>query len=177
MQLSDSFEHKLENGQQIEYAVATRLRDLLPGYEVINTPQDNDIDRMIYCLIDVVVMKGDHICFGVECKYSQTKLNNCKVVNGWDGDYNTVINRNSLREYKEAYFPVYFINYNSWCNKSFTTDLQGLLRSGNDAGKYVKYSGDVRYNIDSRTWDEYDGFIDERLTDILSDILKKEKLC
>ena len=175
MELTDSFEHKLENGQQIEHAVANRLKELLPGYEVINTNQDNTIDRMIYSLIDVVVMKGDHILFGIECKYSQTKLNNCKVVNGWDGDYNTVINRSSLKEYKNASFPVYVINFNKFCNKVFVADLPTLLKSGNDAGKYAKYSGEVRYNIDSRSWTRYEGGV--HLTDILTDILKKEKLC
>lgn len=175
MENNENFRQKLVKGQQIEVSVQSHLQKMLPGYQVINTRQDNDIDRMIYSLIDVVVMKGDHILFGIECKLGTEKLRNCLKKNGWDGDYNTVINRSSLHQYKDATFPVYVININKFCHKVFVADLPTLLNSPNDAGRYVKTSGEIRYNIDSRSWTCYEG--DVNLTDILSDILKKEKLC
>lgn len=170
----ECFLQNLTEGQQLELDVVKELQKLLPGYRVFQTPQDNEIDRYIYSLIDVIVEKGDHIVFGIECKYGKEKLRNCQVVNGWDGDYNTVLNRSSLHKYKDAYFPVWVMNYNEFCNKVFTADLPTVLKSPNDAGKYVKSSGDVRYNVDSRTWNIYDGL---DLTNILTDIIKKEKLC
>ena len=66
------------------------------------------------------------------------------------------------------------LNYNEFCDKAFTADLPTILKSGNDAGRYVKSSGEVRYNVDSRTWNTYDGL---DLTRILTDILRKEKIC
>lgn len=174
MTSNEDFLQKLTEGQKLEEDVVDELQRLLPGYKVFQTPQDNEIDRYIYKLIDVVVEKDDHILFGIECKYGKEKLRNCKDVNGWDGDYNTVLNRHSLHNYKEAYFPVYILNYNEFCDKAFTADLPTILKSGNDAGRYVKSSGEVRYNVDSRTWNTYDGL---DLTRILTDILRKEKLC
>lgn len=171
---NDGFLQKLTEGQKLEQAVVITLKKLLPDYQVVHTPQDNDIDRYIYSLIDVVVEKDGRILFGIECKYGKEKLRNCLAVNGWDGDYNTVINQSSLHKYKEAYFPVYVLNYNQFCHKVFTADLKTLLGSPNDAGKYVKKSGEIRYNVDSRSWNTYEGKLD--MTDILSDIIKKE-LC
>lgn len=169
------FKQKLASGQHIEYAVADHLQQLLPDCKVINTPQDNDIDRFIYSLVDVVVVRNDHILLGIECKYGREKLMNCLKRNGWDGDYNTVINASSLHKYKQATFPVYVMNFNSFCQKVLVADLPTVLNSPNDGGKNIKSSGEVRYNIDSRNWMIYSG--DIHLKDILVDILKKEKLC
>ena len=171
----DNFKEKLVKGQYIEFAVADCLKTMLHDYRVINTRQDNEIDRYVYSLIDVVVMKDDHIVLGIECKRGKEKLQCCLNKNGWDGDYNTVINASSLHQYKEATFPVYVINFNEFCHKVLVADLPTLLNSPNDAGRYVKKSGEIRYNIDSRKWMIYEG--DIYLKDILLDILKKEKLC
>lgn len=167
-----SFKKNLAEGQKIENAVVDQLRELLPGYSIIHTPQDNEIDRYIYSLVDVVVVKGGRILFGVECKYGEEKYQKCLVKNGWDGDYNTPINRSSLHKYKEAGYPVYLININRWCHKAFAADLSTILNSPNDAGKNVKESGEVIYNVDSRSWMVYED--DFNLTDILADIIKKE---
>lgn len=175
MTSNEEFLQKLTEGQKLEVAVVKALRRLLPGYKVIQTPQDNDIDRYIYSLIDVVVEKDDHILFGVECKYGKEKYQKCLQKNGWDGDYNTVINGSSLHKYKQATFPVWVINLNEFCHKAFAADLPTILNSPQDYGKNVKKSGEVRYNIDSRTWMVYEDKF--TLTDILTDILRKEKLC
>ena len=166
------FEDYLMEGQKVEEAVVDQLTRLLPGYKIVHTPQDNDLDRYIYSLIDVVVMKDDRILFGIECKYGKEKLRNCKLVNGWDGDYNTPLNRSSLHKYKEAGFPVYILNINSWCHKVFVADLPTILNSPHDRGQNIKKSGEERYNIDSRTWMTYEGKIS--LSTILTDIIKKE---
>ena len=122
-----SFEKHLEEGQILEQAVTDQLNRLLPDTcKAINTSQDNSIDRFIYSTVDVVVMKGDHIVFGIECKYGKEKYNACQALNGWDGDYNTPLNEKSVHRYKEAEFPVYVLNVNSWCGKMFTADLKTL---------------------------------------------------
>ena len=156
----------------VEEAVARRLQELLPDYQVINTIQDDPIQRYIYSLIDVVVMKGDHIVFGIECKRGEVKYQACLNRCGWDGDYNTPLNRSSLHKYKDAYFPVWVININEFCHKAFAAPLEVILQSPNDAGMNTKRSGEVIYNIDSRGWNTYeDPFT---LKDILEDIIKKE---
>ena len=166
------FVQKLTEGQRIELAVVDHLKELLPGYKVIHTPQDNDIDRYIYSLIDVVVVKDDHIVLGVECKYGKEKYQKCLQKNGWDGDYNTPLNRSSLHRYKEATFPVWVININEFCHKAFAADLKTILSSPNDYGRNIKKSGEVIYNVDSRSWRRYEGDFD--LTTILTDIIKEE---
>lgn len=166
------FVQKLTEGQKIELAVVDHLKKLLPGYKVIHTPQDNDIDRYIYSLIDVVVVKDDHIVLGVECKYGKEKYQKCLQKNGWDGDYNTPLNRSSLHRYKEATFPVWVININEFCHKAFAADLKTILSSPNDYGRNIKKSGEVIYNVDSRSWRRYEGDFD--LTTILTDIIKEE---
>lgn len=168
----NDFRTNLSEGQQIELAVVDHLTTLLPDCKVFQTPQDNEIDRYIYSLVDVVVMKDDHILFGIECKYGEEKYQKCLIKNGWDGDYNTPINRSSLHKYKEADYPVYLININRWCHKAFAADLKTILGSPNDAGRNIKKSGEVIYNVDSRSWMTYEGQF--RLTDILKDIIRKE---
>ena len=172
MKQCTDFRHKLAVGKTVEEAVAKTLRTLLPGYEVINTDQSDPIERFKYSLVDVVVMKGDHVCFGIECKRGDTKLLNCKKQNGWDGDYNTPLNNSSLMKYKEAYFPVWIININEFCHKAFAAPLDVVLKSPHDTGKNVKWSGEVIYNNDSRGWTVYEG--DFKLSDILKNIIKKE---
>jgi len=166
------FKHKLAEGQTVEEAVARTLRTLLPGYEVINTIQDDPVERWRYSLIDVVVMKGDDIVFGIECKRGEVKYEACLNRCGWDGDYNTPLNRSSLKKYKEASFPVWIININEFCHKAFAAPLDVVLQSPNDAGRNVKRSGEWIYNNDSRGWTMYEG--DFKLSDILKDIIKKE---
>lgn len=170
--MAKQFKDYLNEGQKVEEAVVDQLTRLLPGYKIVHTPQDNDLDRYIYSLIDVVVMKGDRILFGIECKYGEQKYQRCLQKNGWDGDYNTPLNRSSLHKYKEAGYPVYLININRWCHKVFVADLPTILKSPNDAGKNVKVSGEVIYNVDSRTWMTYEGKIN--LSSIIKDIIKKE---
>lgn len=172
MDKNDPFLQKLSEGQKIERAVVDHLTSLLPDCKIFQTPQDNEIDRYIYSLVDVVVMKGDHILFGIECKYGEEKYQKCLQKNGWDGDYNTPINRSSLHKYKEADYPVYLININRWCHRAFCADLPTILSSPNDAGRNIKKSGEVIYNVDSRSWMTYEDRF--TLTDILSDIIRKE---
>ena len=172
MKHSTVFTHNLTEGKKVEEAVVKVLQGLLPGYEVINTVQDDPIERFKYSLIDVVVMKGDHICFGIECKRSEVKYEACLNRCGWDGDYNTPLNHSSLMQYKDAYFPVWIVNINEFCHKAFAAPLPVVLKSPNDAGKNVKRSGEVIYNNDSRGWTVYEG--DFKLSDILKDIIKKE---
>lgn len=172
MKGNTDFRHKLTEGKTVEEAVVKTLRTLLPDYEVINTVQDDPIERFKYSLIDVVVMKGDHIVFGIECKRGETKLQNCMTLNGWDGDYNTPLNNSSLMQYKDAYFPVWIININEFCHKAFAAPLDVVLKSPHDTGRNVKRSGEVIYNNDSRGWTVYEG--DFKLSDILKDIIKKE---
>lgn len=171
-----SFEKHLEEGQILEQAVTDQLNRLLPDTcKAINTSQDNSIDRFIYSTVDVVVMKGDHIVFGIECKYGKEKYNACQALNGWDGDYNTPLNEKSVHRYKEAEFPVYVLNVNSWCGKMFTADLKTILGSPNDGGRNRKYSGEVRYNVDSRQWNNYTYTDNLSLVFPLSDIIDKHK--
>lgn len=166
------FKHKLTEGKKVEEAVVKVLQRLLPGYEVINTVQDDRVQRYKYSLIDVVVMQGEHICFGIECKRSEVKYEACLNRCGWDGDYNTPLNHSSLMAYKDAYFPVWIININEFCHKAFAAPLDVVLKSPNDAGMNVKRSGEVIYNNDSRGWNRYEG--EFTLADILEDIIKKE---
>ena len=167
-----TFRQKLDVGHILENAVVEHLTRLLPDYRTFQTAQDNEIDRYIYSLVDVVVMKGDHIVFGIECKLGEEKYIKCLQKNGWDGDYNTPINRSSLHKYKQAYYPVYLININRWCHKAFCADLNTILGSPNDAGRNIKKSGEVIYNVDSRSWMTYEG--DFSIDDILKDIIRKE---
>ena len=173
--MKTEFNETLKEGQVLEEAVVRKLRELLPDYDVVHTVQDNEIDRYRYSLIDVVVSFGDHILFGIECKIGFEKYLSCQVQNGWDGDYNTPINDSSLKKYKEAQFPVYLLNINTWCHRAFWADLKTILFSPNDAGKNHKKSGVIIYNVDSRGWKGYEGSF--TLTTILKDIMKKEGLC
>lgn len=172
MKQCTDFRHKLTEGQKVEVAVAKTLKTLLPGYEVINTIQDDPVERWKYSLIDVVVMNGENIVFGIECKRSEVKYEACLNRCGWDGDYNTPLNRSSFRKYKEAGFPVWIVNINQFCHKAFAAPLDVILQSPNDAGQNNKMSGEVIYNVDSRGWTVYEG--DFVLSDILKDIIKKE---
>lgn len=171
-----SFEKHLEEGQELELAVVDQLNRLLPDRcRAIQTPQDNEIDRYIYDTIDVVVMKGDHIVFGIECKYGKERYRACQTLNGWSPDFNTPLNRQSLHRYKQAQFPVYLINVNSWCNRMFVADLPTILRSPNDSGRNRKSSGEERYNIDSTKWDQYEYYDKWSLMTPLADIIDKRK--
>lgn len=170
------FEQNLVTGKRLECSVREQLSRLLPNYTIRITDQDKDsLEREEFSLVDVIVLKGDHPVLGIECKWGDVKLNNCLTVNGWDGDYNTPLNNTSLRKYKEAQFPVYLINVNHWCHKAFAADLPTILKSPNDAGKYVKKSGVIRYNVCSKSWMVYEDKWSVKT--ILTDILRKEKLC
>lgn len=172
MERNSSFSHKLAEGQVIELAVRSHLQKLLPGYTIKCVDQDNkSLEREEFSLVDVVVLKGDHPVLGIECKRSETKFRKCLEINGWDGDYNTPLNNTSLRKYKESQFPFYVININQFCHKAFAANLDTILHSRHDSGQ-VKPSGVIIYNLDSSSWMVYE---DEfKLTDILSDIIKKE---
>lgn len=174
--MKTEFNKTLKEGQVLEEAVRKRLRVLLPPcYEVTVTDQRKDsLDRYIYSLCDVRVTKGDHTVLGIECKLGKTKYEACLNRNGWDGDYNTPLNASSLRTYKEANFPFYIVNINQFCHKAFAARLDKVLKSPNDAGKNVKVSGEVIYNIDSRDWMTWEG--DFNLTDILMRIIGRELL-
>lgn len=168
------FLQNLTKGKLVEDAVVIHLQELLPDYKVINTPQsmEDEIDRIKYSLIDVVVLnRYGWPVLGIECKRTLEKYNACKNICGWDGDYNTPLNRSSLRKYKEANFPVWIININEFCHKVLVAPLQVILASPNDAGRNMKWSGEVIYNVDSRSWNIYEG--DFTLKDILADIIRK----
>lgn len=172
MDKNDPFLQKLSEGQFIEKAVRDRLQDLLPGYTVRCTDQDTrSLEREEFFLVDVIVLKGDHPVLGIECKRSETKFRKCMEINGWDGDYNTPLNNTSLRKYKESQFPFWVININQFCHKAFAADLDTILKSRHDYGQKKK-SGVIIYNIDSSTWMTYEDKF--KLTDILSDIIRKE---
>lgn len=171
----DNFKEKLVKGQQIEVGVKTQLERILPGSEVINTNQEfGSEERDIYHLCDVVVVKDGKTILGIECKRSTTKFHKCKQMNGWDGDYNTPLNSTSLRKYYQSEFPFYVLNINQFCHKVFTADIPTIMMSRRDKGM-VKDSGVIIYNFDSSTWTCYEG--DVNLSQVLTDILKKEKLC
>lgn len=175
MEYDSNFREKLAKGQQIEVSVKSHLERLLPGCEVINTNQEfGSEDRDTYHLCDVVVVKEGKTILGIECKRSTTKFQKCKQMNGWDGDYNTPLNSSSLRKYEESEFPFYVMNINQFCHKIFTADLMTILFSNRDKGM-VKDSGVIIYNFDSTTWNQYEGNVG--LDQVLTDILKKEKLC
>lgn len=170
-----NFEHNLVKGQQIEAYVKLWLKRLLPDCEVINTNQEyGSKERDTYHLCDVVVVRDNITILGIECKWSCKKYEQCLDHNGWDGDYNTPLNSSSLQKYKESEFPFYVLNINNFCHKIFTADIPTILSSPKDCS-IRKKTGVVIYNIDSRNWTEYDG--DVKLSEIIKDILKKEKLC
>ena len=172
MDKNDPFLQKLSEGQFIEKAVRDRLQELLPEYTVRCTDQDTkSLEREEFSLVDVIVLKGDHPVLGIECKRSETKFRKCMEINGWDGDYNTPLNNTSLRKYKESQFPFWVININQFCHKAFAADLDTILKSRHDYGQKKK-SGVIIYNIDSSTWMTYEDRF--TLTDILSDIIRKE---
>ena len=172
MENTTTFRQKLEEGQLIEAAVKSHLQRLLPGYTIKNVDQEqSSLEREEFCLVDVVVLKGDYPVLGIECKRSETKFRKCLEINGWDGDYNTPLNNTSLRKYKESQFPFYIININQFCHKAFAANLDTILHSRHDQGQR-KPSGVIIYNLDSSTWMVYED--DFKLTDILSDIIKKE---
>lgn len=175
MQKNDSFRSKLVNGQLLEVSVVDHLQRLLPGYTVRSTNQDHSsLEREEFSLVDVIVLKGDHPLLGIECKRSSTKFRKCREINGWDGDFNTPLNNTSLRKYKESQFPFYVLNINQFCHRVFTADIDTILKSRHDMGQ-VKESGVIIYNIDSSTWNCYEGNV--KLDTVLLDILKKERLC
>lgn len=160
----------------MEEAVKSRLTSLLPGYEVRVTDQDrSSLERYIYSLVDVIVLKDGSPVLGVECKMGETKYESCKNRNGWDGDFNTPLNNTSLKEYKEAEFPVYVVNINTFCHRAFAADIPTILASPNDAGKNQKGSGVIIYNVDSSKWLSWYGNF--TLSDILTDIVRREGLC
>lgn len=170
-----NFEHNLVKGQQIEVYVKQWLKTLLPDCEVINTNQAlGSIERDKYHLCDVVVVKDGKTVLGIECKRSVKKYEKCLEHNGWDGDYNTPLNSSSLQKYKESEFPFYVLNINQFCHKIFIADIPTIINSPKDCS-IRKKTGVVIYNIDSSTWKEYNG--DVKLSEIIKDILKKEKLC
>lgn len=169
-----SFERNLTCGRQVEEAVRKWLTELLPDYDVFISDQEDPIERIEWSCIDVIVAVGHRPVLGIECKLGQEKYQACKNRCGWDGDYNTPLNRSSLHRYKEARFPVWVININKWCHKGFTAPLPVILASPNDAGQNTKRSGEVIYNVDSSNWNTYEG--DFTLKDILKDIIKKEQL-
>lgn len=175
MEYDSNFKQKLVKGQQIEVSVKEHLKKMLPDCEVINTNQEfGSEERDIYHLCDVVVVKDGKTILGIECKRSTTKFLKCKEMNGWDGDYNTPLNSTSLRKYYQSEFPFYVMNINQFCHKIFTADISTILMSRRDKG-ITKNSGVVIYNYDSSSWTCYDGKIG--LNQVLTDILKKEKLC
>ena len=161
-------------GKEVERSVVRNLKELLPDCDVLNTPQDNDIDRFLYSLIDIVVVRDGRVLFGVECKRGLEKYQACKNLCGWDGDYNTPLNKSSLHKYKAARFPVWIININEFCHKALVAPLEVVLSSPNDSGRNVKRSGETIYNVDSSAWNIYDG--DFTLAGILQDIITKEGL-
>lgn len=172
MENTTTFRQKLEEGQLIEAAVKSHLQRLLPGYTIKNVDQEqSSLEREEFSLVDVIVLKGDHPVLGIECKRSETKFRKCLEINGWDGDYNTPLNNTSLRKYKESQFPFYVININQFCHKAFAANLDTILHSRHDQGQR-KPSGVIIWNLDSSTWMVYED--DFKLTDILSDIIKKE---
>ena len=168
------FEKNLKEGQKVEEAVRDHIEKMLPDCKVFISKQDDDLERMIYSLVDVVVMKDSKVVLGIECKLSRKKYRYCLRHNGWDGDWNTPLNNTSLRKYREARFPFYVVNINEFCHKAYAADIPTIL--GSRFGKEIrKKSGVLIENIDSHTWMVYEGKFS--LTDILTDILKKEKLC
>lgn len=171
------FEKNLKEGRRLEEAVKNCLKKRLIGYEVSVTNQGKDSpERETYSLVDVIVREWDgRPVLGVECKLSETKYEACMNRNGWDGDVNTPLNNTSLHEYKKASFPFYIVNINTWCKRAFAADIPTILNSPNDAGRNVKKSGVIIYNIDSSSWMSWEG--DFTITDILTDILKKEGIC
>lgn len=174
MQNADTFRSKLANGQLFEASVVRHLQELLPRYTVRGTIQDPDsLEREEFSLVDVIVLQGDRPILGIECKRSSTKFRKCLQINGWDGDYNTPLNNTSLRKYKESQFPFYVININQFCHKAFAADIDTILRSRHDNGQ-KKPSGVVIWNLDSSGWMVYEG--EFKLTDILKDIIKKERI-
>ena len=175
MQYGKDFREKLEQGQLIEYSVKEHLQELLPHCEVINTNQEKDSpERDIYHLCDVVVIDNGKPILGIECKRSQTKFLKCRELNGWDGDYNTPLNSTSIRKYMDSEFPFYVLNINQFCHRIFTADIITIMLSRRDRGQ-VKDSGVIIYNYDSSTWTCYEGKVGLDL--VLTDILKREKLC
>lgn len=170
-----NFNDNLNEGRRLEESVKTHLSLLLPSFDVQVTDQTDQIERIKWSLVDVVVKKDGHPVLGVECKLSETKYEACMARNGWDGDFNTPLNDSSLREYKKSPFPFYVVNINTWCHRAFAADIPTILSSPNDAGMNRKKSGVVIYNIDSSSWMSWEG--DFKVTDILSDIIRKEGLC
>lgn len=170
------FESNLRKGRMLEEAVRERLAELLPKYKVVMTQQDNSsLEREEYSLIDVVVLAGTRPVLGIECKWGDEILYCCQAVNGWPSDYNVVLNSTSLHKYKEAEFPVYVLNVNHWCHKAMVADLHTILSSPNDSGRWIKYSGVVRYNVDARGWIVYEA--DWTVRTIVADVVRREGLC
>ena len=163
-------------GKEVEQSVVRHLKELLPDCTVLNTPQDNEIDRFLYSLIDVVVIKDGRIVFGVECKRGLEKYQACKNLCGWDGDYNTPLNGSSLHKYKAAQFPVWLININEFCHKALVAPLPVIMASPHDYGRNTKRSGETIYNVDSTNWNIYDYEGDVPMAGILQDIINKEGL-
>lgn len=175
MQYGDNFKQKLAKGQLIEVSVMNHLTRLLPDCKVINTNQEwGSQERDIYHLCDVVVERDGKPVLGIECKRSIHKFNKCMEICGWDGDWNTPLNSTSLKKYQESEFPFYILNINQFCHRIFTADIDLINQSTHDKGK-VKPSGVIIYNFDSSNWNCYQGNIG--IDQVLTDIIKKEKLC
>lgn len=168
------FSKNLSEGQLIEVNVVKQLQHLCPGCEIKNTNQDKGAEeRDIYHLCDVVIIKDGKTVLGIECKRSMEKFYSCEEKYGWDGDYNTPLNNTSIRKYRDAEFPFYILNINQFCHKIFTADIMTVLKSRSACVR--KDNGVIIYNYDSTNWNEYSGNV--HLSEVLQDILKKEKLC
>lgn len=172
----DSFEQKLKVGQKVEKGILDLLTTILPvGYEVVNTDQTRgSTQRNDYSLIDVVILKDGQPVLGIECKRSQTELRQCWKMNNWSPLHNTVINGSSLRKYQEAKFPYWIINVQEWAHRIYAAHKNMVLNS-RCGPKIYKKSGGYMMNICSETWYEYKG--DVKMSTVLKDILKKEKIC
>lgn len=167
------FEGNLKKGQKVEESVRDLSQKMLPDCKVFVTDQSDPIERIKYNLVDVVVQKDGHTVLGIECKRNNKKMYASWKINGWSGDWNTPINKTSWDQYLQAQFPVYIINIQEFAKKAYMADL--------DTVKNSKFGPDQRvgvrdvYNIDSHTWKVYEGKF--TLTDILSDIFRREGLC
>lgn len=175
--MKKDFNTRLKEGRRLEKGVKVILEQLLPECTVKNTDQDwGSKEREEYHLCDVVVLNKDgKPVLGIECKYNNEIYPSCKILNGWDYEHNTPLNASSVREYIQAEFPLYVMNFNEKINKVLVADIYTIMLSKRDCGKRKK-SGDTFYNYDSRNWMVYEAK-DGITKEILQDILKKEKLC
>ena len=168
-----NFDTNLKKGQKVEESVRDLSQKLLPDCKVFVTDQSDPIERIKYNLVDVVVQKDGHTVLGIECKRNRTKWGICYKLNGWSGNWNTPINVTSWDQYLQAQFPVYIINIQEFAKKAYMADLDTVKNS--KFGVDWRVEGRDVHNIDSHTWKVYEGNF--TLTDILSDIFRREGLC